>query len=135
VRVALAISANADSSSCNTAFARVTVTYGGTDFDCDGDGYSDICQFDPATDDCNANGIFDACETGGPGDMDSDGTPDTCEQARGDFNLDGFIDGVDLSALLTSWGATDPVFGDIVPDGVVDGKDLASLLAMWGPLP
>jgi hypothetical protein len=135
VSVSLTISASADSSSCPTAFARVTVAYGGTAYDCDGDGYSDICQFDPETDDCNANGIFDACETGGPGDTDSDGTPDTCEQARGDFNLDGFIDGVDLSALLTSWGAINPVFGDIVQDGQVDGADLASLLAKWGPLP
>ena len=135
VDVVLASSETVDSTSCSVAFARVTIAYGGTSFDCDGDGYSDICQFDPTTDDCNGNGIFDACEAGSPEDTDSDGIPDSCEQDRGDYNLDGVIDGVDLSALLTFWGAQDPAFGDIVPDGLVDGKDLATLLAMWGPIP
>jgi len=135
VSLELESSDTVDSSSCAAAFARVTISYGGTSYDCDGDGYSDICQFDPATDDCDGNGIFDACESGGPGDSDADGIPDSCEQDRGDYNLDGVIDGVDLSALLTFWGAQDPPFGDIVPDGRVDGKDLATLLAMWGPIP
>jgi len=72
---------------CGTGLSRVRVSYGGTGYDCDGDGEPDLCQLASGQGDCDANGIFDACERGGVGDTDSDGIPDVCERARGDFNL------------------------------------------------
>ena len=48
----------------------------------------------------------------------------------GDFNLDGFINGADLTALLGSWGNSD---GDLTGDGTTDGADLTVLLSAWGP--
>lgn len=51
-----------------------------------------------------------------------------------DINNDGTVDGVDLSALLASWGpcVTASCSGDINGDDVVGGTDLSALLAAWG---
>ncbi len=54
-----------------------------------------------------------ACEPGSPAD----------------FNGDGFVNGVDLAALLANWGM--PGFTDLNDDGVTNGSDLAALLAAW----
>ncbi|MFO0874743.1 MAG: right-handed parallel beta-helix repeat-containing protein [Phycisphaerales bacterium] len=43
---------------------------------------------------------------------------------------DGIVDGIDLGAVLATWGASGD--GDITKDGVVDAADLAALLASWG---
>jgi hypothetical protein len=54
---------------------------------------------------------------------------------RGDFSMDGKVDGPDLSLLLANWGqATGSSFGDVNVDGnnVVDGGELAALLSTWG---
>ena len=51
-------------------------------------------------------------------------------ECLGDFNLDGFINGADLTALLGSWGNSD---GDLTGDGTTDGADLTVLLSAWGP--
>ena len=52
-----------------------------------------------------------------------------------DLNGDGVVDGADLAALLTQWGAC-PQQGacsaDLNNDGVVNGADLSVLLINWG---
>lgn len=49
-----------------------------------------------------------------------------------DFNGDGVVDGMDLAALLASWGAcAPPCPTDLNGDGTVDGMDLAAVLAAW----
>ena len=56
--------------------------------------------------------------------------PSAC---RADFNGDGDVGGVDLTFILTSWGATPA--GDLNGDGVTDATDLAFLLSGWGSCP
>ncbi len=46
-----------------------------------------------------------------------------------DISGDGFINGADLSALLSNWGGSG--MGDIDYDGAVDGTDLTFLLTEW----
>jgi len=43
---------------------------------------------------------------GNSADIDVNGVPDSCEYARGDFDLDGAVAGADLSILLGNWGPT-----------------------------
>jgi formylglycine-generating enzyme required for sulfatase activity len=57
-----------------------------------------------------------------------------CEYARGDFGLDGSVDGKDLGYLLASWGSADP-FADLDGNQLVNGADLGKLLANWGATP
>lgn len=46
--------------------------------------------------------------------------------ADGDLNLDGLVDGNDLSIVLASWGpCPSPCGADLNGDGVVDGADLS----------
>jgi hypothetical protein len=51
-----------------------------------------------------------------------------------DVNLDGQVNGADLSLVLSNWG---PCAGaclyDLNRDGVVNGSDLAAVLSNWGP--
>lgn len=56
---------------------------------------------------------------------------------EGDFNLDGLVNGADLSILLGFWGLcnSDDCAPDINFDGVIDGYDLAYFLALWGTCP
>ena len=56
-----------------------------------------------------------------------------------DLNLDGHVNGVDLTALLAGWGSCgdpDPASGsciaDIDLDGSIGGSDLARILSAWG---
>ncbi|MEE2680874.1 MAG: M14 family zinc carboxypeptidase [Planctomycetota bacterium] len=53
------------------------------------------------------------------------------EDNPADFNGDGFVNGVDLAALLASWGPCIDCPEDINGDGVVGGPDIATLLAAW----
>jgi carboxypeptidase A2 len=49
-----------------------------------------------------------------------------------DINEDGFVNGIDLAALLSKWGtACDGCPEDISGNGTVLGEDLAALLAAW----
>ena len=55
----------------------------------------------------------------------------------GDITFDDEVDGEDLGALLTNWGACttkdgDPCISDINGDGEVDGLDLSIILSHWG---
>ena len=49
----------------------------------------------------------------------------------GDLDLDGDVDGADLSTLLGSWGAAGDA-ADIDGDGIIGGSDLSLLLGSWG---
>ncbi len=49
----------------------------------------------------------------------------------GDVSGDGVVDGVDLGAVLSTWGSSDPS-GDVDGDGIVDGLDLGYILSSWG---
>ena len=86
--------------------------------DCDGDGVPDALEIvvDPALD-ANGDEVLDSCANARPEDID----------------LDGRVNGADLSILLATWG--DPSQGnpraDINRDGVVNGADLGLLLAGW----
>ncbi len=61
---------------------------------------------------------------------------DARAQCTGNLNNDGAIDGIDLGALLGSWG---PCIGacsaDLNADGNVNGIDLGLLLGGWGTCP
>ena len=50
-----------------------------------------------------------------------------------DGNLDGEVDGADLSGVFSEWGSMG--FWDATEDGIVDGDDLASVLNSWGTVP
>jgi hypothetical protein len=132
VVVKLTGSGGLGSSACTNGLTRVRISYGGAGYDCDGDGQSDLCELASGQGDCDSNGVFDACEAGGAGDSDSDGIPDSCEVSRGDFNLDGVVDGVDLTFVLGAWGALGSHVADLDGDGEVAGEDLAVVLAAWG---
>jgi formylglycine-generating enzyme required for sulfatase activity len=103
--------------------------------DCDSNGVSDFCDVISGSDrDCDGDGRLDKCEVfiDDASDKNDNCTPDSCEFDRGDFGLDGSVDGKDLAYLLAAWGSGD-LFGDLNGDGGVDGLDLTSLLAAWGP--
>lgn len=52
---------------------------------------------------------------------------------RGDLNVDGMIDGLDLGAMLSAWGACSPLDpADLTSDGWIDSNDLGVLLGAWG---
>jgi hypothetical protein len=56
----------------------------------------------------------------------------TCD-CRGDVNLDGLVNGADISAILSYWGPNPTLpAADITGDGVVNGSDLAAVLTNWG---
>jgi hypothetical protein len=140
---------------CLNSFAEVEIAYQ-TLPDCDGDGVWDECQiYENPFSDCNRNGVLDSCEKYSPTPLDcngngisdeceiayspwldanGDGILDACSFARGDFNLDGIVDGADLGVMLALWGIKNPEIGDLNGDGVVDGADLAVLLGNWGVL-
>jgi len=83
--------------------------------------------------DCNNNGTPDSTEiTAGAMDWDTDGVLDSCEYSLGDLNLNGIIDGADVSILLGWWGIPNPLFGDLTGDGEVNARDLATLLGRFG---
>jgi hypothetical protein len=53
-----------------------------------------------------------------------------------DLNGDGFVNGPDITVLLSRWGTTGPagsVVGDLNCDGTVNGQDITVLLTSWGP--
>lgn len=63
-------------------------------------------------------------------DLDFNGTLDVCTSCVGDVNLDGAVDGADLTFILAGWGTDSP---DLTADGVVDAADLAIVCGGWGP--
>ena len=51
----------------------------------------------------------------------------------GDFNLDGVVNGEDLTLLLSKWGPCNGCIEDVTGDGQVGGADLTIVLTNWGP--
>ncbi|MEY3142052.1 MAG: Dockerin type domain [Planctomycetota bacterium] len=83
--------------------------------------------------DCNGNGIPDGSEiSAGAADWDNDQILDSCEYKIGDLNLNGVIDGADVSILLGWWGVPNPQYGDLNADGIVNALDLGILLGRFG---
>ena len=91
--------------------------------------------------DCNADGIVDYGQilSGQLTDANSNGIPDSCEvdPCPGDISGNHAVDGVDLAALLGTWGTNGQgeFDCDIDNDGIVGGTDLAIILGGWGPCP
>ncbi|MAD78641.1 MAG: hypothetical protein CMJ51_04635 [Planctomycetaceae bacterium] len=83
--------------------------------------------------DCDDSGLLDVWEiaSGGLGDQDGDGVPDSCDLLDGDFNADGVVDGLDLGIFSGLWGTDGSMGGDLNGDGIVDGGDVALLLSDW----
>ncbi len=83
--------------------------------------------------DCDGNGVPDSTQiSAGAMDWDGDGVLDSCEYAMGDLNLNGFIDGQDVSILLGWWGISNPLYGDLNGDGIVNAIDLGTILGRYG---
>jgi hypothetical protein len=77
------------------------------------------------------NGIFDPVgESDTPGELNN-GCDGVVEECLGDFDLNGIVDGADLSTLLGAWGTIDSSI-DLTGDGPIDGADLTVLLGAWG---
>ena len=91
--------------------------------------------------DCNADGIVDYGQilSGQLTDANSNGIPDICEigPCPGDISGNHAVDGVDLAALLGTWGTNGQgEFNcDVDHDGIVGGTDLTIILGGWGPCP
>lgn len=87
--------------------------------------------------DCNQNGIDDAADiaAGTSSDIDGDAKPDSCEIAAGDVNLNGVVNGSDVSIVLGWWNLGYSPTSDCNFDGNVDGMDLAIVLAAFGSTP
>ena len=64
-------------------------------------------------------------------DVEIRGFP-TPKGVPGDFNLDGVVDGEDLTMLLSKWGPCGGCIEDITGDGEVGGADLTIVLTNWG---
>ncbi len=106
--------------------------------DCDGDGLPDAWEIATGlARDCDSDGLPDNCEIASDhgADKNANGRLDACELAWGDLNLDGIVNGADLSVLLAFWGVPQAPVGDINGDGIVAGADLAFLLGHWGVVP
>ena len=84
------------------------------------------------------NGLVWVWENGGTGSADlvgarlgTDGAlGDPADDATGDLNGDGAVNGLDLTALLAAWGSSGGS-ADLNGDGAVNGLDLTALLAAW----
>ncbi|MCE2882484.1 MAG: dockerin type I domain-containing protein [Planctomycetaceae bacterium] len=116
---------------------------GGNDWDgpcpdCDANGVIDLEEILFGGADCNANGIVDACDLAADPKLDhnGDGLIDAC-QCIPDVTGNGFVDGVDLAAVLSSWGSDGEgeFRTDLTGDGTVNGADLATVLSGWGACP
>ena len=59
--------------------------------------------------------------------------PPASAECEADLNLDGRVDGADLSTLLSQWGTNSTA--DLDQNDTTDGADLAVLLSQWGPCP
>jgi hypothetical protein len=66
------------------------------------------------------------------GRFDDLGGNEICD-CLGDVNLDGLVNGADLSLVLSSWGPCGGVCPyDLNDDGIVNGSDLSKVLSEWG---
>ena len=105
--------------------------------DCNANTIPDSCDIATGlAKDCNLNGIPDSCDiASGMPDTDVDGRLDICETDFGDIDLNGIINGLDLSYILSGWGIVNPPLGDLDHNGSIGGGDLTAILARWGIVP
>ena len=108
--------------------------------DCDGNLIPDLAELAAGAADCDGNQIPDSCDiAAGATDEDNNGVPDLCEivPCIADIIETGSVDGLDLAALLSTWGTNGGSFprADVNQDGIVDASDLAVVLGGWGPCP
>jgi hypothetical protein len=113
-----------DSADCDLCFNRYAIEWSA---DCNNDGlidYGQILAGELA--DANHNNIPDCCEGGA-----------SCNPCPGDVDNSGAVNGVDLAAILNSWGTSGGKYpgADVNHDSVVNGSDLAIVLNGWGPCP
>ena len=95
--------------------------------------------------DCNSDGIVDygQIRSGELADANGNYTPDCCEATPpcgpclADVDGSGAVNGVDLAAILNTWGTSGGKYpgADVNSDGIVNGADLAEVLNSWGPCP
>ena len=91
--------------------------------------------------DCNNDGIVDYGQilSGQLIDANSNGIPDICDvdPCPGDISGNNSVDGVDLAAILGTWGTNGQgeFDCDIDNDDIVSGTDLTIILGGWGPCP
>ena len=114
-----------EASTCSSFPVRAAVIEWSAD--CNNDGlvdYGQILAGELA--DANLNNIPDCCEGGA-----------SCSPCPGDVDNSGAVNGVDLAALLNSWGTSGGKYpgADVNHDSVVNGSDLAIVLNGWGPCP
>jgi hypothetical protein len=91
--------------------------------DCNNDGLVDYGQILAGDlSDANANNIPDCCEGSA-----------SCDPCPADIVHDGFVNAIDLAAVLNNWGsAGGKINADANDDGLVDAQDLAIVLSAWG---
>ena len=90
-------------------------------YDLDGDGIAD------------EDDLIHLIETLVAYDTDGDGTPDGVGTFRGDFNLDGTVNGTDLSIMNGNFGtAGGYAAGNANADSTINGTDLSILAAAFG---
>jgi len=95
--------------------------------------------------DCNSDGIVDygQIRSGELADANGNYIPDCCESrppcgpCLADVDGSGAVNGVDLAAILNTWGTSGGKYpgADVNSDGIVNGADLAEVLNSWGPCP
>ena len=95
--------------------------------------------------DCNSDGIVDygQIRSGELADANGNYIPDCCESTPpcgpclADVDGSGAVNGVDLAAILNTWGTSGGKYpgADVNSDGIVNGADLAEVLNSWGPCP
>ena len=115
VMVTLIGSPLVDAAQCGSAgMSSVVVTYGGAEYDCDGNGLSDLCEVGAGAGDCNNNSILDICEllTGTAPDVDGNGVIDSCQT---DCNANGLPDSYEIGQGLVT---------DCNVNGIPDSCDL-----------
>ncbi len=85
--------------------------------------------------DCNQNGVDDLKDIalGTSTDADGDGIPDSCMACLADITGDGLVDALDVTQILSGWGAGGQ--SDLDGNGATDALDLAMVLASWGECP
>ncbi len=101
--------------------------------DCNSNAIPDLCDISSGFDhDCNNNGDLDSCDiVAGAEDDNKNGYPDPCELDRGDLNLDGIVNAMDIAILLSYWGTVGFPIGDMNHDNIIDAADLTIMLAHW----
>jgi hypothetical protein len=84
--------------------------------------------------DCDHDGRLDSRQIGEDRSIDSNlnSRIDSCEYAKGDFDLNGEVDTADLSLALLYLGEVDSLFGDLDGDGTVTTADVSLLLMNFG---